>query len=67
MRLPPWVLLVGAIAIGWRYRVHQGAWSFPGRVVRLLLVLMAFLAVGLHWRALSGLEPRWRCWRSPVG
>lgn len=57
MRLPAWVLLVGAIAVGWRYRVHQGAWSFPGRVVRLLLVLMAFLAVGLQWHALHGLEP----------
>lgn len=40
-----------------RYRVHQGAWSFPGRAVKLLLVVMSFLAVGLHWRALSGLEP----------
>lgn len=56
-RLPPWVLLVITLAVGWRYRVHQGAWSFPGRAVRVLLVLMAFLAVGLQWRALHGLEP----------
>lgn len=57
LQLPPWVLVVMGVAIAWRYRVHQGAWSFPGRAVKLLLVVMSFLAVGLHWRALSGLEP----------
>jgi len=57
LRLPPWVLVVMGVAIAWRYRVYQGAWSFPGRAVKLLLVVMSFLAVGLHWRALSGLEP----------
>jgi transglutaminase-like putative cysteine protease len=57
LRLPPWVLVVMGVAIAWRYRVHQGAWSFPTRPVKLLLVVMSFLAVGLHWRALSGLEP----------
>lgn len=56
-RLPAWVLLVVAVATVWRHRVHQGAWSFPGRAVRALLVLMSFLAVGLQWRALNGLEP----------
>ncbi|MBK7728961.1 MAG: DUF3488 domain-containing transglutaminase family protein [Gammaproteobacteria bacterium] len=56
-RLPVWILLAVGIALGWRYRVYQGRWSFPSRLVRFLLVLMAFTAVGLHWRTLNGLEP----------
>jgi len=57
MRLPVWVIVVLGVAVAWRYRVHQGLWSFPSRTVKLLLVTMAFIAVGLQWRTLTGLEP----------
>ncbi len=55
--LPVWILLAVAIALGWRYRIYQGRWSFPSRLVKFLLVSMAFTAVALHWRTLNGLEP----------
>lgn len=55
--LPLWVLAVLAIALGWRYRVYQGRWAFPSRLVRALLVLMAFIAVGIEFRTLNGLDP----------
>ena len=43
--LPAWVLAVVCIALGWRYRVHQGRWSFPSRMLKLLLVAMALMGV----------------------
>ena len=44
-RLPVWVLAVYAIAAGWRIMVYRGRWSFPGRRVKLALILTAFLGI----------------------
>jgi len=56
-RLPFWVVVVFAVSIAWRLRVHQGRWAFPSWPVRALLVVMACAAVALAYRSLLGLEP----------
>lgn len=54
---PAWIPAVLALCFGWRYRVYQGRWPFPARVLRVLLVLGSFLGVGLQFRTLNGLDP----------
>jgi protein-glutamine gamma-glutamyltransferase len=56
-RLPLWVLGVVGLALFWRLRVYQGRWSFAPRTLKVLLVIMAFVAVAIEWRTLIGLEP----------
>ena len=56
-RLPMWVLAVYGIAAGWRIMVYRGRWSFPGRRVKLALILTAFLGIFASYGSLLGLEP----------
>ena len=55
--LHAWVPGVLCLALLWRYRVYQGRWPFPTQLVRGLLVLLSFLAVGLQFRTINGLDP----------
>ncbi|NND66179.1 MAG: DUF3488 domain-containing transglutaminase family protein [Halioglobus sp.] len=57
LRLPVWVLLVYVIAVLWRIQVHRGRWSFPGRVVKVVLTLSGFLGVLVSYGSVIGLEP----------
>ena len=46
-RLPPWITFVSALCVFWRVMVYQGRWSYPGKQVRLLLVVTG--VVGVVW------------------
>lgn len=55
--LNPWVVATLCGALAWRYRVYQGRWPFPSQLVRGLLVILCFVAVGAQFRTLNGLDP----------
>ena len=57
LRLPFWVVGVCMICIGWRVMVYQGRWSFPGRVLKTVLVISGFAAVPLAYKQIYGVEP----------
>ncbi len=57
LRLPVWVLLVYLVAVVWRIQVHRGRWSFPGRVVKVVLTLSGFFGVMASYGTVIGLEP----------
>ena len=57
MRLPVW-LTAFCVACGiWRIMVFQGRWAFPGKWIKTLFVVGAFVAVGFGYGTLLGLEP----------
>ena len=56
-RLPLWVLLVFGLAAVWRILVFRGRWSFPGRWVKLAMILSACGGIVLSYGTLVGLEP----------
>ena len=56
-RLPLWVLAVYLFAAGWRIMVYQGRWSFPGRLVKTVLIVASFSGIYLSYGSLLGLEP----------
>ena len=55
--LPVGVPAVLGFSLLWRYRVYQGRWPFPSLLVKVLLVLISFIGVGLHFRTINGLDP----------
>ena len=57
VRLPLWVMLVAAVCIAWRVMIYQGRWSYPGRLVKTLLVVGGFAGVPLGYAKLFGVEP----------
>ncbi len=57
LRIPVWVLLVYIVAVVWRIQVHRGRWSFPGRVVKVVLTLSGFFGVMASYGSVIGLEP----------
>ena len=56
-RLPVWVLAVYVIAVVWRFQVHRGRWSFPGRWVKVAMTTSGFIGVYASYGTLVGLEP----------
>lgn len=56
-RLPSWVALVWAACGLWRWQVFLGRWNWPGRWIRLGLIVACFAGTWLHYRSLVGLEP----------
>ncbi len=54
--LPPWItaLLVGCVL--WRLEGARRGWKMPGRRLRVLLTLMAFVAVLSTFRTVNGVE-----------
>ncbi len=57
VRLPLWVMVVAAVCIAWRVMIYQGRWSYPGRLVKTLLVVGGFAGVPLGYAKLFGVEP----------
>ena len=55
--LPAWVIALLVISCLWRLQVYRGAWSFPGRWPKLLLVIACGGGLVLSFDRLSGLEP----------
>lgn len=56
-RIPLWVLAVYVFAAIWRIMVYQGRWSFPGRWVKVCLIVSSFAGIYLSYGSLLGLEP----------
>ena len=56
-RLPIWVVGVCLACMVWRVMVFQGRWSFPGRLMKTLLVISGFAAVPLAYDQIYGVEP----------
>ncbi|MEH6589748.1 MAG: DUF3488 and transglutaminase-like domain-containing protein [Halioglobus sp.] len=56
-RIPPWVLVVYVFAAFWRMQVYAGRWSFPGRLIKIALILTSFFGIYFSFGSLIGLEP----------
>lgn len=56
-RLPLWVDVIWLVAAFWRVRVYQGRWSFPGWIVKSLLVIGCLAGIRYSYKSLLGLEP----------
>ena len=57
VRLPGWVTLFCVFCGIWRIMVYRGRWSYPGKWVKALFVVGAFLGVGFGYGSLLGLAP----------
>lgn len=55
--LPLWVNGVAVVAILWRIQVYRGAWSYPGRWVKVLLLAICIGGLLARYGRLVGLEP----------
>lgn len=53
-RLPGWMPLALVAVLVWRIQVFRQRWPFPGKLVRLLLVLAGFAGVILQFRTVLG-------------
>jgi transglutaminase-like putative cysteine protease len=56
-RIPVWVIGVYLFAVVWRSMVYRGRWSFPGRLVKLALIVTSFISLYLSYGTFLGLEP----------
>ncbi len=56
-RLPIWVLAAYVVAVVWRMQVHRGRWSYPGRWVKVALIVSSFIGIFASYGSLVGLEP----------
>lgn len=57
LRLPLWIAAVWMICAGWRVQVHQGRWSYPGRWIKIALVLLCVAGIRISYGTVIGLEP----------
>lgn len=56
-RIPVWILAVYVFAALWRIMVYRGRWSFPGRWVKVCLILTSFIGLYISFGTFLGLEP----------
>jgi len=56
-RIPIWIVAVYVFAAVWRMMVYNGRWSFPGRWVKIFLILSSFIALYFSFGTFLGLEP----------
>jgi len=56
-RIPVWILAVYVFAAVWRTMVYQGRWSFPGRWIKVAMIVSSFAGIYLSYGSLVGLEP----------
>ncbi|OUS32366.1 hypothetical protein A9Q99_00830 [Gammaproteobacteria bacterium 45_16_T64] len=55
-RLPVWLPIVICLVVGWRVQVFRERVSFPGKVVRLVAVLISFGGVFAYYGTVLGAE-----------
>lgn len=55
--LPYWVIAAAVLAIIWQIQVYRGAWQHPGKLHKMLLVLLCLGGVLSSYGRLIGLEP----------
>jgi transglutaminase-like putative cysteine protease len=56
-RIPVWILVAYVFAAFWRMQVYSGRWSFPGRLIKAILILTSFSGIYFSFGSLIGLEP----------
>jgi protein-glutamine gamma-glutamyltransferase len=56
-RIPLWILVAYLFAAFWRIQVYTGRWSFPGRLLKIALILSSFSGIYFSFGSLIGLEP----------
>lgn len=54
--LPLWVPSLVGITLVWRFMVFNGRWSFPNRWAKMIMVLVAGIAVLVSYRAGGGIS-----------
>ena len=54
LHLPVWALLPFLFMAGWRYMIHAHGWRSPGRIVRLVLLLLATLIIYQYYHTFLG-------------
>ena len=55
--LPIWVVAAGCVIFYWRWKIHQGVWSMPGKLVKIMLVLVCAFGVWRGYGSWRGVEP----------
>ncbi|WIO75635.1 DUF3488 and transglutaminase-like domain-containing protein [Porticoccaceae bacterium LTM1] len=54
---PFWLIAIVAAVSVWRLQIYRGAWNYPSRLVRLLIVACFGAGMLFSFRHLAGLEP----------
>lgn len=57
VRIPWWLSMVVAVCVVWRVMVFRGAWPYPNRLVRALLVIICALGIFFEYGAFFGVAP----------
>ncbi|MDN3639461.1 DUF3488 and transglutaminase-like domain-containing protein [Simiduia curdlanivorans] len=57
VHLPIWVVAAGCVVFYWRWKIHQGVWSMPGKLIKLMLVLVCAFGVWQGYGSWRGVEP----------
>jgi transglutaminase-like putative cysteine protease len=55
--MPLWFGALLALCVFWRVQVFRQRWSFPGRIVRLAMMILAGWGLLMHFGTLLGPEP----------
>ncbi len=59
--VPAWIALVWVTVVFWRWRIFQGAWNYPGKLKKTILVffccagLLLSLGAGFHFESMVSL------------
>lgn len=56
LKLPWWIWLVWAAALGWRVQIHRGRWHFPSAWIKLLLGVGCAGGIYVNFSGLRGVE-----------
>lgn len=57
VRIPWWLSMVVAVCVIWRVMVFRGAWPYPHRLVRALLVIICAVGIFFEYGAFFGVAP----------
>ena len=55
--LPIWISAAAGIAVVWHIQVYRGAWRYPGKWAKFLLLLLCGAGLLMEYRSLLGVEP----------
>lgn len=56
-RLPSWVLIAWIVCVSWRLMIFRGRLLYPGKLIKIVLVIMSFAGIVKEYGNIVGLEP----------
>ena len=56
-RLPTWVLFVWLVCVAWRVMIYRGRLFYPGKLIKISLVIMSIAGIFREYGNIVGLEP----------